>query len=126
MNAERKENAEIKENAERKVNVEKNVPEYRLFNFEEGMFQTTFTKKFLNRKAYAVPDPKMVYAFIPGTIIKIFVKEKHKVKKGDPLLTFQAMKMNNILTAPIDGRIKKISVKAGDSFPRSQVLVEFS
>src|SRR5271157_1851128 len=108
------------------MNAGNKEPKYHLFNFEDGQFQTTFTKKFLNRKAYVVPDPKKVYAFIPGTIIKIFVKEKHKVKKGDPLLTFQAMKMNNILTAPIDGRIKKISVKAGDSFPKSQVLVEFS
>jgi biotin carboxyl carrier protein len=108
------------------MDIENREPEYNLFNFEEGMFQTTFTKKFLNRKPYVVPDPKKVYAFIPGTIIKVFVKEKHRVKKGDPLLTFQAMKMNNILTSPIDGRIKKISVKPGDTFPKSQVLVEFS
>jgi biotin carboxyl carrier protein len=108
------------------MDIENREPEYHLFNFEEGMFQTTFTKKFVNRKPYVTPDPKKVYAFIPGTIIKVFVKEKHRVKKGDPLLTFQAMKMNNILASPIDGRIKKISVKAGDTFPKSQVLVEFS
>ncbi len=101
-------------------------PEYKIFNFEEGQYQTTFTKKFLNRKVYVAPDPKKVFAFIPGTIVKVYVKERHRVKKGDPLLTFQAMKMNNILTAPIDGRIKKISVKVGDCFPKSQILVEFS
>ena len=104
---------------------EKIEPEYKVFNFEEGQFKTTFTKKFMNRKPYTIPDPKMVYAFIPGTIIKIFVKEKHKVKKGEPLLTFQAMKMNNILSSPMDGVIKKINVKAGDTFPKSQMLVEF-
>jgi biotin carboxyl carrier protein len=103
---------------------EKIEPQYEVINFEEGQFKTTFTKKFMNRKAYTVPDPRMVYAFIPGTIVKVFVKEKHKVKKGDPLLTFQAMKMNNILSAPMDGHIKKINVKAGDTFPKSQILVE--
>jgi biotin carboxyl carrier protein len=108
------------------MDIENPEPEYKTFNFEDGDYKTTFTKKFVNRKMYVVPDPKMVFAFIPGTIVKIYVKEKHRVKKGDPLLTFQAMKMNNILTAPIDGHIKKIYVKKGESFPKSQMLVEFS
>jgi biotin carboxyl carrier protein len=100
-------------------------PEYHLFNFEEGNFKTTLTKKFINRKVYLPPDPKMVFAFIPGTIVKIFVKEKNKVKKGEPLLTFQAMKMNNILSSPMNGKIKKINVKTGETFTKSQILVEF-
>ena len=104
---------------------EKKEPEYQTLSFEEGQFQTTFTKKFMNRKSYAAPDPKKVYAFIPGTIVNVIAKEKHSVKKGEPLLTFNAMKMNNILTAPISGRIKKIYVKQGETFPKSQVLVEF-
>jgi biotin carboxyl carrier protein len=108
------------------MDIEKQEPEFHILTFEEGNFQTTFTKKFVNRKVYAVPDPKKVFAFIPGTIIKIYVKEKHKVKKGEPLLTFQAMKMNNILSAPMTGHIKKINVKAGETFTRAQILVEFS
>jgi len=107
------------------MDIENPAPEYHLFNFEEGNFSTTLTKKFMNRKPYIVPDPKKVFAFIPGTIVKVFVKEKHKVKKGDPLLTFQAMKMNNILSAPMNGKIKKINVKAGETFNRAQILVEF-
>jgi len=100
------------------------LPEYQTFNFEEGNYLTTYTKKFKNRKAYIPPDPKMIYAFIPGTIIKIFVKERHRVKKGEPILIFQAMKMNNIITAPINGVIKKVYVKVGDMVPKSQVLIE--
>jgi biotin carboxyl carrier protein len=107
------------------MDIENPEPEYHVLNFEEGNFKTTFTKKFQNRKAYTVPDPKKVYAFIPGTIVKVFVKEKHKVKKGDPLLIFSAMKMNNILSSPMNGHIKKVNVKAGESFPKSQILVEF-
>ena len=103
---------------------QKKGPELHILSFEEGNFETTYTRKFANRKMYTAPDPKKIYAFIPGTIIKVFVKEKHKVKKGEPLLTFQAMKMNNILTSPINGKIKKINVKAGVTFPKSQILVE--
>jgi biotin carboxyl carrier protein len=100
-------------------------PEYITFNFEEGEYRTTYTKKFLNRKVYVPPDPKKVFAFIPGTIMKIHVKEKHRVKKGEPILVFQAMKMNNIITAPVTGVIKKVYVKVGDMVPKTQVLIEF-
>lgn len=104
---------------------EKDTPEFIQFNIQDGVFKTTLTRKFRNRKPYEAPDPRLVYAFIPGTIIKIHVKEKDKVKKGEPLLVFQAMKMNNIITSPITGVIKKINVKAGETVPKTQVLVEF-
>jgi acetyl/propionyl-CoA carboxylase alpha subunit len=107
------------------MDIEQPKPEYIKMTFEEGNFLTTYTKKFSSRKPYIPPDYKKVFAFIPGTIIKVYVKEKHKVKKGEPLLVFQAMKMNNILLAPLTGVIKKINCKAGDSVPKSQILVEF-
>jgi acetyl/propionyl-CoA carboxylase alpha subunit len=99
--------------------------EYIKMTFEEGNFLTTYTKKFSDRKKYVPPDFKKVFAFIPGTIVKVYVKEKHKVKKGEALISLQAMKMNNILVAPMAGVIKKVNCKAGDSVPKSQVLVEF-
>jgi len=98
--------------------------EYHLFNFEEVPYQTMFTKKFQNRKPYVPPDAKKVIAFIPGQILKIFVKEKKHVKKGEPLLLLQAMKMDNVLIAPLNGSIKKIYVKQGDQVVKSQLLVE--
>ena len=107
------------------MDIENPEPAYTVFNIEDGEYRTTLTKKFLNRKPYIPPDPKKVFAFIPGTIIKIYVKEKGKVKKGEPLLVFQAMKMNNILIAPITGVIKKINVKVGETVPKTQILVEF-
>lgn len=99
--------------------------DYHVFNFESGSHKTLLTKKFANRKPYTPPDFRLVYAFLPGTILEIFVKEKEKVKKGEPLLTFQAMKMNNIIKAPITGTIKKIYIKPGERVPKAQVLVEF-
>lgn len=99
--------------------------EYHIFNYESGQYSTKLTKKFANRKPYEIPDPRLIYAFIPGTILEIFVKERKKVKKGEPIITFQAMKMNNIIKAPINGTIKKIYVKAGERVPKSQILIEF-
>jgi biotin carboxyl carrier protein len=98
--------------------------EYHVFNFEEVKYNTLYTKKFQNRKPYTIPDQKKVIAFIPGQILKIFIKEKKHVKKGDPLLILQAMKMNNVLISPLNGTIKKVYVKAGETVSKSQLLVE--
>jgi len=95
-----------------------------IFTLDEVAFKTTLTRKYLNRKPYAPSDPKKVFAFIPGTIIKIFVKENHKVKKGEELLALQAMKMNNHLLAPKNGIRKKIHIKQGETVAKNQLLVE--
>ena len=100
------------------------TPEYHLFNFEDVEYKTLYTKKFENRKPYTIPDQKNVIAFLPGQIIKIFVKEKKRVKRGEPLLILQAMKMNNVLLSPMNGVVKKIPVKAGDNVAKAQLLVE--
>jgi biotin carboxyl carrier protein len=98
--------------------------EYQEFNFEEVKYNTLFTKKFQNRKPYTIPNQKNVIAFLPGQILKIFTKEKKKVKKGEPLLILQAMKMNNVLISPLNGVIKKVYVKTGDTVSKSQLLIE--
>jgi len=98
--------------------------EFTDFRYEEITYRTTLTKKFANRKAYKPRDNRKVTAFIPGTIMKVFAKEGHKVKKGEKLLILQAMKMDNILLAPVNGSIKKVNVKQGEVVPKNYVLIE--
>jgi biotin carboxyl carrier protein len=100
------------------------TPEYHIMNYEGALYKTLYSKKFENRKPYEVPDARRLIAFIPGTIIKVHVKEKDKVKKGDPLVVLQAMKMNNIILAPFNGVIKKIYVKKGDMVPKAFLIIE--
>ena len=99
-------------------------PEYHIFNYEGAEYKTLYSKKFKNRKPYSLHDPRLISAFIPGTIIKVHVKEKQKVKKGAVLLVLQAMKMNNIILAPFNCIIKKIYVKNGEAVPKSHLLLE--
>jgi pyruvate carboxylase len=95
------------------------------FRLEENIFyRTTLTRKFLNRKAYQAPNSKKITAFIPGTILKVHIKEGHKVKKGDPLVVLQAMKMNNLILSTRNGVIKKIYVKQGETVPKHHLLLE--
>ena len=99
-------------------------PDYHIFNYEGSSYRTLFSKKFENRKPYAMKNPYQLHAFIPGTVMKVFVKEKHKVKKGEKLMVLQAMKMNNIIIAPFNAVIKKVNVKAGESVPKDHLLIE--
>jgi len=61
---------------------------------------------------------------LPGNIMTIFVKEGAKVSKGDKLLMYEAMKMENQIVAEKDGTIASIKVNVGDSVLQDDVLLE--
>ena len=94
------------------------------FKYEEITYRTSLTKKFAARTQYTPPDSRKIVAFIPGTILKVLVKEGHKVKKGDTLLVLQAMKMDNHLLATRNGTVKKVFVKQGEVVPKRHILIE--
>ena len=62
---------------------------------------------------------------MPGLVKAIHVVEGQDVKAGDSLAMVEAMKMENILKAERDGKIKKVSAKAGDSLAVDAVILEF-
>ncbi|GHB37811.1 acetyl-CoA carboxylase biotin carboxyl carrier protein subunit [Mongoliitalea lutea] len=68
---------------------------------------------------------KDIKAPMPGLIFDIKVAEGDTVKKGDPVLILEAMKMENILKSPGDGVIKQIKIKKGDSVEKNQILIQF-
>ena len=61
---------------------------------------------------------------LPGNIMQVFVKNGDSVKKGDKLLVYEAMKMENTVTAERDGKVKGLSVNPGDSVLQDTVLME--
>jgi biotin carboxyl carrier protein len=66
-----------------------------------------------------------IKAPMPGLVLDIRVNEGDSIKKGDPVLVLEAMKMENIIKSPVDGIIKKINVKKGLAVEKNQVLVQF-
>jgi biotin carboxyl carrier protein len=80
-------------------------------------------KMGLNNKTTIAKD---IGAPMPGLILDIVVKEGDEVKKGDRLLTLEAMKMENIIKSPSAGKIKSISVTKGDSVDSGQKLIHFA
>ncbi|NQU35806.1 MAG: biotin/lipoyl-binding protein [Bacteroidetes bacterium] len=65
-----------------------------------------------------------IVAPLPGNIMQIMVKVGDEVKKDDPLLIYEAMKMENKLLSEKAGIIKSINVAPGDSVLQDELLIE--
>ena len=63
---------------------------------------------------------------MPGKVTQVSVKAGQAVKKGDPLLTLEAMKMEHALTAPFDGKVEALTAKVGDQVTEGTVLAKLS
>ncbi|MEZ5899763.1 MAG: acetyl/propionyl/methylcrotonyl-CoA carboxylase subunit alpha [Hyphomicrobiaceae bacterium] len=69
---------------------------------------------------------KFLLCPMPGLVKSISVEEGAEVKAGDTLAVVEAMKMENVLRAERDGKVKKIAAKPGDSLAVDAVIIEFA
>ena len=65
-----------------------------------------------------------VKAPMPGLIVKVLLQAGDLVEKGQVLLNFEAMKMENQLKSPVAGTVKEVKVSIGDKVEKGQLLVE--
>ena len=63
-----------------------------------------------------------VVAPMPGKILGVKVKAGDAVKKGQPIIVLEAMKMENDIVAPEDGVIASIDTNEGASVEAGAVL----
>lgn len=63
---------------------------------------------------------------MPGKVTSIKVNLGDRVKKGDVVLTVEAMKMENEIHAPIDGTVSDIFVKVGDNVNPDECLIRIT
>ncbi len=66
-----------------------------------------------------------IKAPMPGLIFEIKVQPGQVVGKGDTILILVAMKMENVIKSPGEGKIKTIKVNLNDSVEKNQILIEF-
>lgn len=67
---------------------------------------------------------KDIKAPMPGKVLNVMVNEGDTVVAGTPILVLEAMKMENVLKAEIDGKVKKITAETGKNVDKNQILVE--
>jgi acetyl/propionyl-CoA carboxylase alpha subunit len=74
----------------------------------------------------ATGGPTDVKATLPGLVVVIEVEEGMDVEEGQPLLTLEAMKMQNEVRAPRAGRIASIAVSAGQAVATGELLISIA
>lgn len=118
----------ISEEKKKKNNNKENEKKFHLDFLQEG--ESAFM--IINGMAYNVSKSvsagtaiEQIKAPISGQIIDVSATSGKEVKKGEVLVTLEAMKMENHVSSPIGGRIKEIKVKKGQSVKSGDVLLTF-
>ncbi len=60
---------------------------------------------------------------VPGTVVKMLVKEGERVAKTQPVAVLEVMKMESPVPSPADGIVEKINVHQGDQVVTGQLLM---
>jgi len=68
-------------------------------------------------------DAEVIKAPMPGTILDVRVNVGDEIKKGQVLLILEAMKMENEIMAPRDGKVVSIQVTKGTSVNVDDVML---
>lgn len=67
-----------------------------------------------------------IAATMPGTVLKVLVKEGEQVQQGDQLIITEAMKMETTVQAPFSGTIEQIYVSDQDAIKQGDLLMVLS
>jgi 3-methylcrotonyl-CoA carboxylase alpha subunit len=86
------------------------------FTFSTAILEKDSSEKIAIEAAIASP--------MPGTITEILIQADTIIRKGTPLITLEAMKMEHTLSAPKDGKVKNIFYQKGDLVQEGDVLIE--
>ena len=91
------------------INIETNIQEPAV----EEIDDSKTVKSPIIGTAYLAPEPGA----------KHFIEIGKKIKKGDTIMIVEAMKTMNHVPSTLDGVVKKISVKDGQSVEFGQTLI---
>jgi acetyl/propionyl-CoA carboxylase alpha subunit len=68
---------------------------------------------------------KELKAPMPGLVLDIMVEVGSTVKKDEPLLILEAMKMENVIKSPGDGVVKQVKAIKGKAVEKNDILITF-
>lgn len=102
--------------------------EDRLVLFQQGrQYRLQLAVPKWAEKALGIKDiTNSVLAPMPCKVLRVEVKEGDEVKKDQPLVVIESMKMETVIRSPHDGVIAKIVHGKGDLCKAGTALVEFA
>ena len=62
---------------------------------------------------------------MPGMVVTVAVKVGDKIRKGDKLITLEAMKMETTVNAELDATVAKVNVSPGIQVETGDLMIEF-
>ncbi|PIF01797.1 MAG: hypothetical protein CR965_01350 [Paludibacter sp.] len=114
-------NCQITQQEQNKITVLVNGVEYK-FSLE-SIF-SYLRQGLLHKNDKDRNEQSNIKSHMPGKIVDVFVSEGDLINAGEAILSLEAMKMQNELTANCNGVIRKIHVSAGQSVMQDELLVE--
>ncbi|SHM21025.1 biotin carboxyl carrier protein [Chitinophaga jiangningensis] len=64
-----------------------------------------------------------IKAPMPGLVLKVLVEPGQAIKKGDPVLILEAMKMENVFKSAADAIVREIKVSERTAVEKGEVLI---
>lgn len=87
---------------------------------EEPIDQLLASMGIKDAMARKVNDIK---APMPGLVLRVLVTPGQAIRKGDPVLVLEAMKMENVFKATADAVVKEIKAKERTAVEKGEVLI---
>ena len=75
------------------------------------------------RRSTTTRQADRLTAPMPGRVTRLLVEPGSPVRRGQPLLTIEAMKMEHTILAPADGRVERLRFAVGDMVEEGAELV---
>jgi biotin carboxyl carrier protein len=60
---------------------------------------------------------------MPGLILRVSVAVGSRVERGQDIAVLEAMKMENVIRAPMAGEVAEVCVQPGDQVTHGQAIV---
>ncbi len=94
---------------------------YNTYNLEVIDAQARY--RMSREKGSHADEGKTIMSPMPGKVVKILVSEGEEVTAGQTMIVISAMKMESEFKAAVDGVVRRISVKEGDTVEANKELI---
>jgi len=91
----------------------------------DGSWQLDYVDPFGDRDDAAPPGGRLT-APMPGKIVQVLAQPGDAVKRGQPILVLEAMKMEHTIAAPADGTVDAVNFAAGELVEEGAALIGFT
>jgi len=92
---------------------------------DDGTWRLHYIDPLAPRAAAAVSGGRLT-APMPGKVAQVLIAAGGAVKRGQPLMVLEAMKMEHTIAAPADGTVDRVHFAPGDLVEEGAELIAFS